>query len=307
MKRRATLILFALLAAGCAPEAGQEVAETTETAEMPETQEYAAALAGLADEWETHLNMQHPEVVADLHTSDGVFSGAFGEFAKGREQIVAWLNGLVEGSPTITIETTAQRMAGDYGVARGTWQMAGTSPEGAAVTNNGHWIGLYEQVDGAWKLEWLYSNLGSQGQTYPPEVSGSGMTEPPVAMAGPLAGTADYYATHLNMGHGDMVAELYADDAVYMSAGYPMVSGKAAIQTTINERIAANAPQLTVTTTEERALGGGWHASRGSYSLSGTMEGQSMTQSGRYIIIAQEAADGSPKIKWILSNARAMM
>ncbi len=306
MKRRATPILFALLAAGCAPEAGQEVAETAETAEMPETQEYAAALAGLADEWETHLNMQHPQVVADLHTSDGVFSGAFGEFAKGREQIVAWLSGLVEGSPTVTIETTAQTMAGDYGVTRGTWQMARTSPEGAAVTNSGHWIGLYEQVDGAWKIEWLYSNLGSQGQTLPPEVPGAAATEPAAAAGGALAGIADYYATHLNMGHGDMVAELYADDAVYMSAGYPMVSGKAAITTTLNERIAASSPQLTVTTTEERALGGGWHASRGRYTLSGTVEGAAMTQSGRFVIIAQEAADGSPKIKWILSNAKAM-
>ncbi len=304
MKSRATIALFALLAAGCAPEAGQEAAET---GEVQETQDYAAALAGLADEWETHFNMQHPQVVADLHTSDGVFSGAFGEFAKGREQIVAWLTGLTATSPTATIETTAQQIAGDYGVARGTWQLAGTGPDGAAVTNNGHWIGLYEQVDGAWKLEWLHSNLGSQGQTTPPQaqIPGLGTTEPAVTTAGPLAGLADYYATHLNLGHGDMVADLYADDAVYMSAGYPAVSGGNAVRTAINDRVAASSPQLTVRTTEERALGGGWHASRGSYQLSATVEGQAMTQNGRYVIIAQEAADGSPRIKWILSNARA--
>jgi uncharacterized protein (TIGR02246 family) len=263
---------------------------------------YAAAVAelgGLANDWETHFNMHDASMVADFHTDDGVFSGAFGGFGKDREQIVAWLEGLVARSPTTSMETTDQIVIGKDGVARGSWRLDGTSPEGNAVTNHGNWMGLYEQVDGEWKLEWLTSNLDSQDQPLPPDVYGTG-TEEMAMEGGPLASITQYYATHFNMGNESMVADMYTDDAVYMSAGYAMVSGRTAIEAALTE---AMSPQLTVVTTEERALGDGWHISRGTYSLATTVEGESMTQAGRYILLAQEGEDGSLKIKWILSNA----
>jgi hypothetical protein len=107
-----------------------------------------------------------------------------------------------------------------------------------------------------------------------------------------------YFATHYNMGHGGMVASKYAEDAFASFAGVPAVRGRAAIEAELARRIEAGASNLVIHDVRTIPLGDGLAADAGWYSVD-TPDG---AVEGAYMLLAEQAEDGSWMIKWHVSN-----
>ncbi len=301
--RLAFPFVFGVLIGACAPEpeqAAEEMAEAT-------TLEYAdasAAIAVLANRYEEAYNLGQASMVADLHTDDAVMLSANSSVQMGREAISASLEQFMTAfSPTITISPSEQLTMGDWVLDRGSYTLALSLEGGDAANLTGNYMSLSRQTDDGLKLYRLAVNGDA-----PPPIPMPG----PEAMAaepmtgGPMADLIASYAEHYNLGHASMVADLWADDAVAMFAEQPMASGRAAIEASIAAAVADGSPQLTIMDSETKLLGDGWAVDRGSYTAERTVDGQTVTRSGTYMIVCRQSDDGAWKIQWGLSNAAPM-
>jgi uncharacterized protein (TIGR02246 family) len=297
-------VVFGLLIAACAPEAEQAVEEMAEAT----TQEYESVsglIATLASNYEEHYNAGHASMVADLYTDDAIVMNANSAVNKGREAITASLEEFITGfSPVLTINPTEQVTVGDWVVDRGSYTQ-GITPEGAeAVTLSGYYMSLSERTEDGLRLHRLAVN----GDGPPPiPMPGPEMVETEAMSGGPLADLIAAYEEHYNMGHESMVADLYTEDGVTMFAEEPASSGRAAIEAAIAANMAEGSPQLTIMDAETVTLGEGWAVDRGHFAVEATVEGQSVTRSGTYMILCREMDDGSWKLHWGLSNFAPVM
>lgn len=297
--RSAIPVVFGLLIGACAPEAEQAAEEMAEAT----TQEYAnvgGLIATLASNYEEHYNLGHASMVADMYTDDAIVLGANSAVSKGREAIIASMEGFMTAfSPTLTISPAEQMAVGDWVVDRGSYTQAIT-PEGAdAVTLTGNYMSLSRVTEDGLRLHRLAVN----GDAPPPiPLPGPEMVETEAMSGGPLADLIASYAEHYNMGHESMVADLYTDDGVAMFAERPAASGRAAIEAAIAEGMAEGSPQLTIMDSETIELGDGLAVDRGHFTLEATVEGESVTRSGTYMILCRESEDGTWKLQWGLSN-----
>lgn len=116
-----------------------------------------------------------------------------------------------------------------------------------------------------------------------PEAAQARMETEAAAARTALDSMAQAFAEHVNMGHADVVAGFYAEDAVLMPPNAPAAIGRAAIQEVWAGLIAMQ-PQLTVTPLSVSA-NGPLAVDRGSYSLTFTPPGasQPMTDTGKYL------------------------
>lgn len=137
------------------PEAQEGMA--TETAEVmaggdPE-------LAALAEEWQTHYNLGHPEMTAELHAEDGVVMGSAAPTAEGRAAIQAYIAEQTAASAEATITQAATEIFGDWAVGRGTYETQLTPAEGETINLAGYWMTVCRRDDaGEWKIQWLITN-----------------------------------------------------------------------------------------------------------------------------------------------------
>jgi ketosteroid isomerase-like protein len=92
------------------------------------------------------------------------------------------------------------------------------------------------------------------------------------------------FANHLNMGHADVVAGFYADNAVVMPPNMPAATTRDAIMSAFGEFIAMKA-QLTLTPVSVVA-NGPMAVERGTYSVTMTPPGATapVTDTGKYLV-----------------------
>ena len=156
---------------------------------------------------------------------------------------------------------------------------------------------VFLAADGEWQTGAVITNYD---EPPPPDLPrGEAPAEaPPELTDSPLSELTEYYATHFNMGHGDMVASRYAEDAVAAFANMPMASGRAAIAEQLNARVADGNPQLTIHEVEAMDIGDGWFVGGGWYESSSA----SGDTSGAYILLARAGDDGNMQIHWVVTN-----
>ena len=303
MRFRSTMPLaLGLLIAACAPEAD----EAPETVEVT-TQEFespAAAIATLAADYETHYNLGHASMVADMYTADAIIQTSTSEVVEGREAIAAANQQFMTTlSPELSINPIEQVMVGDWMLDRGSFTNE-VEPEGAEPTTlTGSYMSLWQRTPDGLKLHRLAVNFDG-----PPPIP---LPAPEPMEFEPISDalTADLlasYAEHLNMGHADVVAGMWAEDGVSMIAEQPAITGRANIEARLTSLIAERSPTLTILGTESIDLGDGIALGRGSFTMEGTIGGQVVTRNGTYMVVTEPAADGSRKIMWGLTSLAPM-
>jgi ketosteroid isomerase-like protein len=116
-------------------------------------------LTAEAEEFETHWNLQHPDMVADLYTPDATVAYANGEPLEGREAVAARLAERMGAMATeIDIHPVATTELADGWRLDGGWYEL-KAPEGGAVLQSGAYMNLAQRMDdGSWKARWAVSN-----------------------------------------------------------------------------------------------------------------------------------------------------
>jgi len=306
MRIRTLTPLLAVVAIACAGEAGDQAeADTAQDyaaeAEATTTDAAAeAAVASVAENWETHYNMGHGAMVADFHAPDGMFVPAGAPPVEGREAIAAYLTAQIEsGSPSASIDTDETIVAGEWAVARGSYSVEAT-PEGSEpITNTGNWAGLFHNVGGEWLIQGLMSNYDSPDQPMPPVEAGAAaaMPEPPADLEVPagLAELEQAYEQHFNLGHPQMVADLYTEDAVAMYDATEPAEGRGAVEQALASRIEAGASELDIQPLDFRTLSEDLIAGHGIATFA--------SGSASYAALYERSADGEWRIKWVITRA----
>lgn len=306
MRFRSTLplLLTAGLVAACAPAAEEEAAEESAEMAMPEEAASADFLVDLRSQYEEHYNMHHADMVAALYEEDAIVIDADGTVEMGREAIRGELAEAMAMSPEAEITGADRMQFGDVALERGTYEVRMTPEGGEATTMSGYYLNLVERSDEGWRIAWLATNYDAPPAMAPPPSEGAeagAMAEEADTPAG-LAELASAYEQHFNLGHADMVADLYTEDAVVMEAETDAVTGRAAIATALGEEIAEGSPQLDIRHAETRTLEEGWAAGRGRFTVEVTADGEQITREGGYVALYRRAEDGSWKIHWLLTN-----
>lgn len=298
--RLSSLILLAGLAYGCAQEAPEQEAMAEPTAEMSADE---AAIEQVRADYVTHYNMHHADMVAAMFTDSAVFLSADRTVQEGREAIEASLTSAMAASPTLDLTTGDIAVVGDRAVARGGWTVTATPEGGEAMTTAGSYMSIFERADGAWKLMAVITNFSAQ----PPE--GYPLGEPPAESPpenGTMGDLVSAYVEHFNAGHASMVADLFTDDGNFAFSNLPLAEGRQAIQSALEQRMAMGSPQLEIHDVATMELGDGWAVDAGWYRLAATTDQGDVVQTGSYVNLCQQQADGSWKIHWGVSNGVPM-
>jgi len=115
-----------------------------------------------------------------------------------------------------------------------------------------------------------------------------------------LDGLAEYYETHFNMHHPSMVASIFTDSAFALLADGEVNMGKAAIESSLTESMAAQ-PTVEISPMHRRVFGE-MAVTMGTYTVSATPEGgEAMQYGGSYLTVATKAS-GEWKVVGQLTN-----
>jgi len=297
--RLAPLLVLLLIVTACAPapEPEPEPAADAEPVAAADT----AALDAIRVAYMEHYNLGDADMVAELFTDDAVSLLADGGVRLGREAIQADLTQALAGAPTLGIETDDTMVMGDHAVTRGQYTVE-MAPEGSdPVAFGGQFISSFRRVDGEWKIRALMGNydappaagLPSVG---PPEEAMEELTDSPTA-----ALTASY-VEHFNLGHPEVVAGMYAADAVAAFANQGVAVGNVAIESALTERIAMGSPQLTIHQVGYEDFGDGWALNGGWYEITATTDAGEVHQIGNWLTLVGTDEDGTQKIQWAITN-----
>jgi uncharacterized protein (TIGR02246 family) len=302
-------LCIALLTISCGGEAAEDTNADAATeaagdamAETPSADE--AALEQLRADYVQHYNMHHASVVADLYTDSAVWLGADGSVLEGREAILANLEQVMAGTPTLSLTTRDMMVFGDRALAIGDYGAQTTLPDAAEpIAFNGHYIAAFQKVDGAWKSDGAITNYNAPPPEGMPVAPADGSEPPPEN--GTMTDLITAYETHFNLGHADMVADLFTDDATVAFGNLPIGSGRSAVISSLEQRFEiGDSPQVDLHDVYTMDFGNGWAADYGWYEITATGESGPIGQTGGYITLVRQQADGTWKMHWMVSNAQ---
>jgi uncharacterized protein (TIGR02246 family) len=300
------VVCVALLAISCGGEPADDEMATDAAAESAGEDAAVsadeAAIDALRLDYVQHYNMHHASVVADLYADSAVWMGANGSVLEGRDQILASLEAEMGGTPTLNISTRELMVFGDHAVAIGDYDVQTTAPDVGAVSVAGHHLALFNRVDGQWKINAVVTNYNAEPPDGLPAMMYEGDAPPE---DGTMTELVTAYETHFNLGHADMVADLFTDDAVAAFGNLPLSQGRAAAEAALQQRIAmGDSPQVDIHDVYTMELGDGWAIDAGWYEITATGEAGPVGQSGTYVNLVRRQADGSWKIHWLVSNGQ---
>ena len=106
----------------------------------------------MTDYFETHYNMAHGSMVADLYAEDATYTTASGEFSKtgGHRNVLPERHR--RASAQIEIDQIEQAVFGDLAVARGTYSITGES-EGNPVSYGGAYLTHPDRTTDGWQVQ----------------------------------------------------------------------------------------------------------------------------------------------------------
>ena len=116
-------------------------------------------MGDLLSAYETHFNLGHPTMVADLYTDDAMASFSRGGPVHGRDAVSATLTNLMETNPSqIQINDIMTNDLGDGWSIDGGWY-ALSPPTGGDPVQIGGYLNLLKQADdGSWQVHWSITN-----------------------------------------------------------------------------------------------------------------------------------------------------
>lgn len=118
-------------------------------------------MAGLIEEWETHFNAGHFDVVAALYTEDAVRHPPGQPAHSGREAIAADMANYAH--LTIDLELGGSEMSGDMISSWGMYSLYARDGEGDEPVQSGPWMNIARKgEDGTWKIARDIWNLRQQ-------------------------------------------------------------------------------------------------------------------------------------------------
>ena len=110
----------------------------------------------------------------------------------------------------------------------------------------------------------------------------------------------EYFVTHYNMHHADMVAETYAEDAVGAFANATIADGREALAAYMAQTMEQMSPTLALET-GDRMIFGDVAITRGRWELQGTVDGEATTADGHFLTFASKT-DGEWKNNFVVTN-----
>jgi uncharacterized protein (TIGR02246 family) len=293
--RRTTALAAALLAASCADPAPESDAESPAMSDEE-------AVAAVADYWETHFNLQHPEMVASKYTEDAWTAPADGGWIEGREEIQAWLAEMSADAATADITPVETVILGDKALSMGRYTVSTAGPDGNPMELSGAYMNALDKIDGEWRIVGSMTNYDS------PRPDGWEWRSMPAGDAPPdvenqFSGLVEAFASAWNAQDPAGVAALYAEDAMTAYTGGTILEGRAAIEADVAERmqpgVSLELHQVDADQIDETHWGsGGWYAVQG--------PDGSTVQTGMWWNIYEVRGDEAPKIVWTFTNAFPM-
>lgn len=292
-----TLAGSALVLAIAACGGGDQEATAGEPAETEAVVDDATVLAEMTDYFETHYNMGHGSMVADLYAEDAGFMSANGQVLEGREAIAAYFQaGMDAMSPQIQIDQAEQLIFGDMAVARGNYTITAES-EGNPVNYGGAYLNVLRRAGDGWEVHGAVTNYSMdagdlwvgmpEGTEAPPENS-------------MMTSLAEAYETHYNLGHPSMVADLFTEDAAVSFPGEGWINGTEAINQSLTAGMEEAPGELDIHGVETIELADGTAVDAGWYEF--TANGEQVAW-GTYALVGQQNADGEWRIHWLVGNA----
>jgi len=125
-----------------------------------EPPEEKGQMADLISAYETHFNLGHASMVADLYTDDAVAAFANLPRAEGRDAIESALaERIAAGASKITIHDVGTTdLAEGWKLDGGWYDVAASTNEGTTSQIGGYMILCRQMDDGSWKIQWAVSN-----------------------------------------------------------------------------------------------------------------------------------------------------
>ena len=292
--RRVTAIAAGLVLAACAEPAPEPADESPAMTDEE-------AIAAVADYWETHYNMQHPDMVASRYTDDAWVSPANGGWFEGREQVEGWLAANTAASPTADIMPMETVGLGDRALSMGRYSVSTTGPDGNAMEFSGAYMNELSKVDGEWRIAGSMTNYDAD----PPDgMQWNAMPEgdAPPDIENQLSGLVEEFEAAWNGRDAAGVAALYADGARAAFSNGPILMGPDGIEAAMAERIPEGVSLVIHQVAADPIDDTHW-SSGGWYEMAGP-DG-STVQTGMWWNVIR-MTDGSPEIVWTISNAFPM-
>ena len=295
MKVRNLLLLFLAVTFVTACTAQDDAATDDAAVMVDASADDAAALDALREGYAEHYNMGHADVVAANYADDAVTVFADGGVNLGRAEILANLEAVLAGSPTVRIDRDDIHLAGDMAVARGTWGVSMPVEGADAMTRSGQYMTFFKRVEGEWKIAVVASNYDSE---QPPEAHMGVMSENlDDEEDDGMDGLMTAYEENWAAGDAAAIAMLYTDGAHASFGSQSVVEGRAAIETRLVERMGGT---LDIHAKGTIDLGDGWAVNGGWYEI---MDDSAHTV-GNYLLLAQATEDGGHQIHWLVGNDR---
>lgn len=298
----APLMVLALVSAACGsgePDDAPETVPAADSAQMT-AQSDEAAIDALRQDWVTHYNLHHADMVAEFYSDSAWILNADQSVDQGRAAVEASLAEAMAANPTATVSSGEVMVFGDHAVTTGRYEVEVAPEGGEAMSWAGHYMNYLVKVDGQWRIEGMITNYDS------PRPEGWAWVESDDEMPpeeGTLTELAEGYETHWNLQHPDMVADFYAPDAVAAFASRPPAQGRAAVGQVLAESAAEMATNIDIYDVGTVDLADGWKLDAGGFEITAA-EGGETVQTGMYMNLVQQVDDGSWKIRWMVSNGR---
>jgi uncharacterized protein (TIGR02246 family) len=129
-------------------------AETTDEAPPEET-----TMAEFIESFETHFNLNHPDMVADHYSEDASVAFGDGPFLEGRAAVAAELASRMEATPaTLDVHGVGTLDLDESHKLDGGWFEL-KDPASGDVVSSGMYINLAERAaDGTWTIKWAVTN-----------------------------------------------------------------------------------------------------------------------------------------------------
>jgi uncharacterized protein (TIGR02246 family) len=138
------------------PPEGMAYVESTDTEPPPEE----GTMADMVAAYETHFNLGHAGMVADLYTDDAIAALANRSAVEGRAAIEALMSErMAAGSPQIDLHDVGTWDLGEGWAVDGGWySMTATGPDGPVATMGAYMSLVQQQADGTWKIHRVVTN-----------------------------------------------------------------------------------------------------------------------------------------------------
>jgi uncharacterized protein (TIGR02246 family) len=293
------LMLAAGLVASCGGADTGEQAASMPAAEPTDVSSAEAAIDQVRADYMTAYNNHDAAGVAALFGDSATMLEASGAVEMGRGAIESGLTEQMAGSPMVQIDGAATMVFGDMAMNRGTYTLNMTAPDGTSMSTAGSYMSGLQQVDGAWKIMGLITNLNAPPPEGYPMATWEGERPPD---AGTMTALVNAYVTAFNAGDAAAVAALHTDDAVLALANEPVAMGRAAIEAALAQGISAGSPQLEVHDVYTMPIEGGYAVDSGWFRTTATTPDGTVTSEGTYMALNKQEADGSWKIHWMVTN-----